>query len=90
MVGEFIRHAAVKLNNDIFTGKNHSVCLSKMKSSTTQGFIADSYSGPRFVGRKEALEIAIEAGQNINKHNPKDKLVSEDLSEDKIFMEFNG
>jgi len=79
---EFIRYAAIKVNTDIFTGKNHSVCLKKLKSATQQGFIADQYSGSRFVDRKEALEIAIEAGQTINKHSPKDRLLSEDLSED--------
>jgi len=83
--GEFIRYAAIKLNTDIFSGKHHAECITKMKSATQQGFIADSYSGSRFVDRVEALKIAIAAGQRINKHNPKDQLLSEDLSEDRRF-----
>jgi len=79
---EFIRYAAVKVNTDIFTGKNHGSCLKKLKSATQQGFIAEQYSGSRFVDRKEALEIAIAAGQKINKHKLMDILLSEDLSED--------
>jgi hypothetical protein len=82
---EFIRFAAVKVSAVVFSGKNHSVCLKKLKSATQQGFIADQYSGSRFVGRKEALEIAIAAGQTIHKHSPKDKLMSEDLAEDDRF-----
>ena len=70
---EFIRFAAVQVNTTVFSGKNHSECLKKLKSSTQQGFIADQYGGSRFVGRKEALEIAIIAGQKIDKHAPKDK-----------------
>lgn len=62
---EFIRSAAIKLNSNLFTGKNHGVCLKKLKSATQQGFIADQYSGSRFVDRKEALGIAIAAGQKI-------------------------
>jgi len=82
---EFISCTAVKVNTELFTGKNHSVCLKKLKSATQQGFLADQYSGSRFVNRKEALEIAIAAGQTINKHNPQNVLLSEDLSEDKRF-----
>ena len=47
--------------------------------------MADSYSGMRFVDRKEALKIAKEAGQKINKHSPKDELLSEDLKDDELF-----
>ena len=82
---EFIRYAAIKVNTDLFTGKNHATCLRQLKSATQQGFIADQYTGSRFVDRKEALEIAIEAGQTINKHRPMSMLLSEDLSEDKRF-----
>lgn len=83
---EFIYSAAIKVNTDLFTGKNHSVCLSKLKSACQQGFLADRYSGSRFVDRKEALKIAIAAGQTIHKHAPPDILLSEDLSEDDRFM----
>lgn len=82
---EFIRYAAVKVDTSMFTGKNHSECLKQLKAATQQGFLADQYSGSRFVDRKEALEIAIAAGQAIDKHNPQDMLLSEDLSEDKRF-----
>jgi len=83
---EFIRYAAIKLNTDMFVGKNHGVCLKKLKAASRQGFIADQHRAlSRFVDRKEALEIAIAAGQTINKHNPKNVLLSEDLSEDKRF-----
>ncbi len=83
---EFIRYAAVKVNTDIFTGKSHYECFKKLKAADhQQGFIADQYSGSRFVDRKEALEIAIEAGQTINKHRPMNILLSEDLSKDERF-----
>ena len=83
---EYIRYAAIKVNTDLFTGKNHGACLKKLKSATQQGFIAVCrHRGYRFVDRKEALEIAIAAGQTINKHSPKNILLSEDLSEDKRF-----
>lgn len=82
---EFIRFAAIKVNADLFTGKNHGACLEKLKSASQQGFIADRCGDSRFVDRKEALGIAIEAGQNINKHSPMNILLSEDLSEDKRF-----
>jgi len=83
---EYIKYAAIKVNTNLFTGKNHGACLKKLKSATQQGFIAESLHGFfRFVDRKEALEIAIAAGQTICKHNPKNVLLSEDLSEDKRF-----
>lgn len=83
---EFIRYAAVKVNTNIFTGKNHHECFKKLKATDhQQGFLADQYSGSRFVGRKEALEIAVAAGQIIHKHPPMNILLSEDLSEDKRF-----
>ena len=85
MTGEHIRCAAIKMSGDLFTGKHHGACLAKLKSCSQQGFMADSYSGMRFVGRKEALEIAIKAGQSIDKHFPKDILLSEDLRGDKLF-----
>jgi len=82
---EYIRCAAIRVIADYFTGKNHGECLKKLKSATQQGFMTDQYTNPRFVDRKEALEIAIAAGQFITKHCPKDRLLSEDLSEDKRF-----
>lgn len=85
---EFISQAAIKLDFKLFTGKHHGECFKKLKAAVQQGFIADQYSGGRFVDRKEALEIAKAAGQIIHKHNPKDELLSEDLSEDKRFRTF--
>lgn len=91
MENEYILHAAVKIdisNGGVFSGKHHGDCFEKIRKASQQGeqgFIADSYSGTRFVDRKEALEIAIAAGQNIDKHNPKDVLLSEDLKNDKLF-----
>ena len=79
---EYILLAAIKLNNDLFTGPYHGACLAKMKSGSQQGFITNHN---RFVDRKEAFEIAIASGQTITKHNPKDILLSEDLREDKLF-----
>ena len=74
--------AAIQLNNDRFTGPHHGACLAKMKSGAQQGFITN-YG--RFVGRKEALDIAIHSGQKITKYPPKNILLSEDLREDKLF-----
>ncbi len=84
MTGEYIRFAAVQLNADLFVGKYHGICFKKLKSAVQQGFIATRGRGfcSRFVDRKEALEIAIDAGQKIDKHNPKSELLSEDLFED--------
>ena len=85
MTTEFIRYAAIRIETRTFTGKNHSECLAKIKKEAKQGFLADSYFGSRFVDRKEALQIAEKAGQIINKHSPKNQLLSEDLSEDDRF-----
>lgn len=88
MTCEHIRMAAIKIDNiynNIVTGKHHGECLAALKKATTQGFMADSYSGMRFVDRKEALEIAKAFGQKINKHSPKDELLSEDLKDDELF-----
>ncbi len=90
MTSEYILYAAIKVNTDLFIGKNHGECMGKLKSACQQGFIADCYSGTRFVSRTEALEIAIEAGQTIHKHNPKNILLSEDLSADRKFCKFCG
>ena len=43
---------------------------------STQGFLTNAN---KFVDRKEALVIAIAAGQVVIKHNPQDELCSEDL-----------
>jgi len=82
--------AAIKLDDTIYRGRYHGECLAAMKLGSTQGFIADSYSGTRFVGRKEALEIAKKAGQKITKHHPVDVLLSEDLKEDNLFNHRGG
>ena len=84
---EFVRCAAIKLDAVLFMGKNHGECLEKLKAASQQGFIADQYSGSRFVDRKEALKIAVNAGQTIHKHRPKDVLLSEDLSEDERYQD---
>ncbi len=91
MTGEYILYAAIKvlnteLNTDVFTGTNHGQCIKQLKASCQQGFLADSCSGTRFVDRVEALKIAIEAGQVINKHAPKNKLCTEDLAKDRRFL----
>lgn len=80
-----IKCAAIRVGSMLFTGLNHGECLAKLKKASEQGFIVDAYEGRRFVDRKLALKIAIAAGQKINKHHPKDELLSEDLSEDKYF-----
>ena len=85
MTSEFILCAAIRISSRLFTGKHHGECLKKMKSSSEQGFLVDSYVGTIFVNRKDALEIAIAAGQTVNKHNPKNELLSEDLADDKRF-----
>lgn len=85
MSTRFVRYAAIKVGDTIITGKNHSECLAKLKERVEQGFLTDAYVGTMFVDRKEALKIAKEAGQKINKHSPKDQLLSEDLSEDDRF-----
>ena len=81
-MSEYILKAAIKLNAELFTGKHHSICFKKLKSATQQGFVASRW---RFVDRKEAFKIAIAAGQSIDKHNPKDELLSEDLFNDKRY-----
>ncbi len=83
---EFIACAAIKTGKEVFTGKNHGECLKKLKAASEQGFLADQYSGSRFVDRKEALKIAKEAGQTINKHKPTNILLSEDLLGDDKFL----
>jgi hypothetical protein len=85
---EYISRAAIRFTTDLVTGTNHAVCLAKVKNATEQGFMATEIYGTceRFVDRKEALEIAINAGQNIDKHNPKDQLLSEDLRHDKLYQ----
>ena len=86
-MSEIIISAAIEISQLRFTGKNHSVCIGKIKSVTQQGFIAMSTvnGGRRFVDRKEALEIAIRANQKITKHHPLDELLSEDLYDDKHY-----
>lgn len=81
-MSEYIKCASIKLNTTQFIGRNHAVCLKKMKSATTQGFLTNNYE---FVGRKAALKIAIAAGQKIDKHAPLNELLSEDLYEDERY-----
>ena len=82
----YIRSAAIRVKETLFTGKNHSVCLGKLKTSSEQGFIADDYSGSYFVNRKKALKIATDAGQTITKHKPVNELLSEDLNHFAVFV----
>ena len=84
---ECIVKAAIQIDFSVFnefplviTGKNHSECLIKLKHKTHQGFLTSS---GKFVDRKKALKIALNANQIINKHNPKNLLLSEDLKKDK-------
>jgi len=86
MSQEYIFCAAIRFTENLFTGKHHGECLAKMKANCEQGFLVDCGPGDRFVDRKEALKIATEAGQKINKHSPKDELLSEDLFEDTRFF----
>ena len=91
MTGEYIKCAAILLEvnqNQCFTGTHHGECLKKLKNSYTQGFIARDILHDtkfRFVDRKEALKIAIEAGQKIQKHPPLNELLSEDLYQDERY-----
>lgn len=78
----YIRAAAIRFKTDLVIGKNHAKCLAKAKNSMEQGFLTNT---GLFVNRIEALEIALNAGQEITKHNPIDKLLSEDLINDKRF-----
>lgn len=76
-----IQWAAIRYSSKIFTGANHSECLIAARRSCEQGFIAVNLETDEqfFVSRKEALRIALAAGQVVKKHNPKDELLSEDL-----------
>ncbi len=77
--------AAIKANDGkVFTGKNHSDCiltaikincLAEHFSQDKQGFVT---TANRYVNRKEAAQIAYEAGQI---KSPQDILISEDLAE---------
>ena len=89
MSKEYIYKAAIRFKTDVVVGRNHAKCLSKIKPACEQGFITREGSCyGRFVDRKEALEIAIIAGQKIDKHNPQDELLSEDLyGDDRYYKE---
>ena len=81
---EKIKLAAVRSGGHIITGQNHAECLKTCSELSLpvpdyklgQGFLTNKL---RFVLRKEALLIAIKAGQIREKHSPKDQLLSEDL-----------
>jgi hypothetical protein len=77
---ERIEQAAIKMGSASWVGKRHSDCIKAMTDcgfkvgNWPQGFMT---THGRFVDRKEALKIAIAAGQVKNsKHNI---LFSEDL-----------
>jgi len=91
-MSEKIIHAAIQINSSpILTGRYHGLCIAQLRNETVQGFVVmdDTDDTTRFVGRKEALLIATNNGQHINKHNPKDELLSEDLFEDKSYSKYN-
>ncbi len=79
---EKIKLAAIQRSSDgvVFTGRNHAeIIQTRLKGELTtsvQGFITDAN---RFVGRSEAAEIALAAGQ-IDK--PTNQLFSEDITGD--------
>lgn len=75
IVTERIMFAAIK-GPKIIVGNNHAECFSNLKQEQQQGFYT---SFGRFVDRKEALEIAMNAGQVKKKHLPIHMLMSEDL-----------
>ena len=83
--------AAIKdINGRIWIGFAHGTIIPNMfprnerlaigSLGAVQGFVINSHDG-EFVTREKALEIATKAGQIIFKHNPTDKLLSEDLRE---------
>ena len=81
---EYIKEAAIRLDNDLFTGKHHGACLAKLKSGSQQGFLTQL---GRFVTREQALIIAESVGQTIHKYPGKPlQLLSEDLNEDSLFI----
>lgn len=84
-MSEIIVRAVIRIKTEHVIGKNHAECFKKLKSAVEQGFLAVAGTNVRFVDRKEALEIAINAGQSIDKHPPMDKLLSEDLARDKYY-----
>ena len=73
--------AAIKSEEGVFMGKRHSDCLFLMSrfgvkaNPRTEGFMT---SGRLFVTRKEAMDMAIEAGQ-MDKSHKGIELFSEDL-----------
>jgi hypothetical protein len=74
-----VTKAVLRIGDINVTGKNHAECISKFKERFTQEFEVKNGSIHYFVDRKEALKIAKEAGQIVNKHDPKDQLFSEDM-----------
>jgi len=83
-MAEKIKFAAVRAGNHIITGETHSECLQISHRAGFprpdvifgQGFLTTKW---RFVLRREALQIATREGQIVEKHNPQDQLLSEDL-----------
>ncbi len=79
---ERIRNAAIRQDGVFVEGEHHAACLRKLADwkinhiGAEQGFVT---THERFVGRVEALTIARAAGQVVHKHQPLDKLLSEDL-----------
>ena len=85
---KFVSRASILIPETTFSGKNHSECLGKVKRNSIQGFIIDDYDRSYFAGRKEALEIAKKRGQIVEKHSPKDQLLSEDMMWDEEKQRF--
>ena len=81
---ERIKWAAIKTNKKIYTCKRHYECFRKIAlnedsypKENCQGFITEE---GRFVGREEAMQIALEAGQVKKGGTIRDDILfSEDL-----------
>lgn len=78
---ERIEKAAIKYKSKIYIGFDHGECFKQLNNpeitmaEIKQGFITSS---GKFVDRKQATKIAIEAGQ-IDEYTAKQCLISEDL-----------
>lgn len=77
-----IKHSAIKVGNIVYVGHRHHDCFLVMhncgvsKIGNIQGFVDEDGV---FWDRIEALAIATYFNQISEKHNPQDKLMSEDL-----------
>ncbi len=86
---ETIKEAAIQHEGKVFTGRNHPTigiamvangdCKRPYPCGDAQGFVT---STGRFVGREEAMRIALAAGQVVygDTSGQKDTLYSEDIN----------